>query len=108
MLRRRVLLALLALPCLLVPGRRPWAAAPKPKDGSSEPTLQETLESGLKARRPEEFQFVRRVVAAVEQKRLPEPVVLSTFTWARKQRKYPFQYFEQAIKLRASKFGVRL
>jgi hypothetical protein len=70
--------------------------------------LQETLEKGLKARRPEEFQFIARVATLVDQGGLPEDLVKSTFIWARKQPRHPFQYFERALIIRAAKLGIQL
>ena len=71
--------------------------------------LQDTLEKGLKARFPREFKFIAEVVKLVEQKVLPLPMVMGTFKWAReKEQKYPFVYFEQALRLRAQRIGVKL
>lgn len=76
--------------------------------GTDEPTLQETLETGLKARRPEEFAFVARVVNLVDQNVLPLKLVQSTFLWARRQPRHPFQYFEKAMQVQAARLGVDL
>lgn len=73
--------------------------------------LQQQLENGLQARLPREFQFIARVVALVQQKKLPLPLVQSTFVWARRQvtgRKYPFPYFERALRIRAKRIGVEI
>lgn len=70
--------------------------------------LQTQLEKGLKARRPQEFQFIERVVAEVQAGRLPQSLVDSTFLWARKKPEHPFQYFEAAMKIRAKRVGVNL
>jgi hypothetical protein len=73
------------------------------------PSLKDTLEKGLKARRPQEFEFIARVVAKVDAHQLPRKTVESTFLWARKKRQpHAFQYFQRAIQLRASKLGVAL
>lgn len=73
-------------------------------------TLEEQLKSGLKARRQREFAFIRNVVQLVEDGKLPEKLVKSTFSWARKQgdRRYPYIYFNRALKLQAQKLGVNL
>lgn len=71
-------------------------------------TLQQLLERGLRLRRPEEFQFVRKVVQMVEQGKLSEKLVKSTYNWARKKRPYPYPYFERGLKLRAAKEGIRI
>jgi hypothetical protein len=73
--------------------------------------LRDLLEVGLKARRPEEFRFIARVVALVGNERLPRPVVTSTYHWARKKagpRQYAYPYFERALRIRAARIGVRL
>lgn len=77
-------------------------------DGADEPTLQETLETGLKARRPQEFAFVARVVDLVDQNVLPLKLVQSTFLWARRQPRHPFQYFERAMQVQAARLGIDL
>ena len=71
-------------------------------------TLKQLLERGLRARRPEEFAFVNRVVRLVQQQRLSEKLVKSTYNWARKKRPYPFPYFERALKVQAAKQGIRI
>ena len=77
---------------------------------AEEPSLKDTLEKGLRARRPVEFQFIAQVVTLVEQGRLPRKLVLGTFQYARKKgnRKYPFPYFQRAMILRAAKIGVQI
>lgn len=73
--------------------------------------LQEQLQSGLKARLPREFAFIRRVVTFVKNDQLPVDLVTSTMQWARKKaglRKYPFPYFEFALRKLAKKRGVQL
>ncbi|MFV2068323.1 MAG: hypothetical protein ACC645_15240 [Pirellulales bacterium] len=70
--------------------------------------LKEQLETGLKARRPEEFAFIGKVVRLVDAGILPRPVVDGTFLWARRKRRHPFQYFERAIKVRAKRLRIKL
>ena len=87
----------------------PTQAAGRPvADGSQTPTLQELLEKGLKARRPEEFAFVHRVVELVDDRVLPEKLVQRTFLWARRQPNHPFQYFERAMQVQAARLGIEL
>ena len=74
--------------------------------GARAVNLQETLEKGLKARRPNEFAFLKRVSVLVEQQRLPRALVQSTFDWARHKRPFPYPYFERALKLRAARLGL--
>ncbi len=71
--------------------------------------LKDQLKSGLFVRRPEEHAFIDRVVRMVEQERLPVDLVKSVFQWARKQKKrYPFPYFERALRLRAAELGLSI
>lgn len=70
--------------------------------------LKDELEAGLKARRPEEFQFIARVVKLVEEGRLPLKLVRSTFVWARRKKPYPFPFFERAMIARAAQIGVQI
>jgi len=70
--------------------------------------LKQQLEKGLKARRPQEFAFVALVVDMVDEDKLPLSLVKSTFLWARKKAastRYPFPYFERALRVRAAKQG---
>ena len=62
----------------------------------------------LKSRRPVEFEFVATVVKMVEEDQLPLELVQSTFNWVRKKKdcRYPFVYFEKALRVRAAKLGI--
>ena len=73
--------------------------------------LKQQLEKGLRARRPAELQFVELVVTMVGNDTLPLDLVKSTFLWARKKAKstrYPFPYFERALRVRAAKQGITI
>ena len=73
--------------------------------------LKQQLEKGLRARRPEEFQFVDLVVKMVGNDTLPLALVRSTFLWAKKKAittRYPFPYFERALRVRAAKQGIKI
>lgn len=109
-MNRRIVLGALVLPLLLSFDRVVRAAAPRPpgQGSKTKPTLQERLEKGLKARRPEEFQFIKNVVALVEAGTLPVKLVDSSFHWARRQRRRPFQYFERALIVLAGKKGIKI
>ena len=75
--------------------------------GAQIANLQEQLEKGLQARYNREFLFVRRVVTMVEKEQLPLSLVRGTFNWTReKHKKYPFPYFERALKIRARRIGI--
>ena len=47
--------------------------------------LYDTLSKGLMARRPSEFQFIRKVVTYVDMDKLTRKMVLETFHWARRK-----------------------
>ncbi|MDA1049169.1 MAG: hypothetical protein O3C40_01645 [Planctomycetota bacterium] len=71
--------------------------------------LQTQLQSGLKCRRPEEFAYIRKVVAMVSDDQLPLELVMATFQWTRKNpraKDYPFFYFQRALRERAKKLGI--
>ena len=71
------------------------------------PNLKDTLEKGLKARLPGEFGFIAHVVAKVNHGQLPLSLVDSTFLWARNKPNHQCEYFEQGLKLRAGRWGLR-
>jgi hypothetical protein len=78
-------------------------------EGSGVASLRDTLRSGLRCRRPEEFAFVDLVVDKVDQNKIPKEMVLSMFNYARDRRpKLPFPYFEVGMKKRAAAIGVAL
>ncbi|MBA61745.1 MAG: hypothetical protein CMJ76_05200 [Planctomycetaceae bacterium] len=68
------------------------------------------LKVGLKARKPSEHLFIERIGKLVEKRVLPVSMVLGIFSYARKKHsRYPFPYFQQALRIRAEKeFGVKL
>jgi hypothetical protein len=105
-MRKLFLAAIACLACGLAGPITPSPTQAFQIDGQS--SLKDLLEKGLRARRPEEFQFIARVVRKVDEGGLPKEVVQSTFLWARRKPTYPFQYFEQALKLRAAELGVKL
>jgi hypothetical protein len=72
------------------------------------PTLRQQLQTGLLARTPHEQEFVDQVVALVDTGELPLNLVQSTFLWARRHRPYPMQYFERALRVRASDVGITI
>lgn len=82
-------------------------------------TLQETLRSVLKCRRPQEFAFVELVTQKVQQGKLSKSMVLSTMSWARKRAQdeaaagrrkndIPFPFFQEALRRQAAALGVEL
>ena len=73
------------------------------------PSLEDRLNSGLKSRRPEEFTFVGTVAQRVQTGQIPEALVLQTMQWSlRKNPKFPFFYFQFAVKKQATALGVTL
>ena len=72
--------------------------------------LVDQLKAGLKARKPSEHLFIEQVGKLVEKRVLPVSMVLGIFSYARKKHsRYPFPYFQQALRIRAEKeFGVKL
>ena len=71
------------------------------------PNLQQQLQNGLRATRPDQLQFVTDVVLLVNAGQLPLAMVKGTFQWAReKHADYPFPYFQAALRLRAAGIGV--
>ena len=70
--------------CLCVAGTvaAPAAEPPVPRESTS---LAERLKAGLKARLPQEFAYVDRVAALVEEGVLPVKLVDTAFAWARKK-----------------------
>ena len=100
-------LLLISLLPILLPANGPAQDAPIGTSGERV-TLQKQLETGLKARRPQEFAFIKRVVQMVEHNQLPRQLVEETFVWARKKKRYPYVYFERALRVRASNIGIRV
>ena len=89
-----------------LPEDRPSASPAGPVAGVAD--LQTQLQSGLRARLPQEFAFIRRVVAMVKADQLPLDLVMSAFQWARHKKPYPFPYFERALRTRAAKLGIKI
>jgi len=80
------------------------AAQNKDATGSGVASLKDQLEKGLRARRPVEFQFVRRVAQLVDSGDLTVQFVQGSFSWTVKKyekRKYLVPYFEQVLRQRA-------
>lgn len=84
--------------------RRLLSAEPK-----KQASLEDRLKSGLKCRRQEEFSFVGLVAQRVQTGQIPEALVLQTMQWSlKKNPKFPFFYFEFAVKKQAAALGVSL
>ena len=99
------LLMMLAFSALPVTGAR----TDEPVGGAEVISLEDQLKTGLKARRPEETEFVEEVARLVNTGKLPRKLVDSTFMWAlRRRTNYPFPAFERALRLQADQLGVDL
>lgn len=71
--------------------------------------LQDQLYSGLRLTTSEQRQFIQTVMTAVRQQRIPRAMVNVVYVWSRqKNAKYPFIYFQIAIRTLASRRGVDL
>jgi hypothetical protein len=84
-----------------------------------QPTLNETLRSVLKCRRPQEFAFVNLVTQKVDQGQLSKSMVLGMMNWAlkrsrqevaagRRKNDFPFPYFQEGLRRQAAEIGVDL
>ena len=101
----RLLLLVVLAAAIAAPAGPGVADAPIAPGG---PDLQTTLEKGLKARRPVEFDFIASVVEMVDNGTLPASIVQTSFLWARKKRPYPFPYFRQSLRIQAQQMGIDL
>ena len=100
---------ILGMPLSLLAGfRDALPAAAAESSGVDLDELQEQLEFGLRAGRPYELEFLRRVVTLVKLDVLLVKLVLSTYRWALKKQLHPFPYFAQALRYRAAEIGVQL
>jgi hypothetical protein len=52
--------------------------------------------------------FVDRTVAMVRAGTLPRDMFTTCFIWARKKPRHQFQYFKQALTIRAAEIGINL
>jgi len=101
-------LLLLALLVFSSPAAR-GVGAESPVGNGEVISLEDQLTTGLKARRPEETEFIEEVARLVDTGKLPRKLVDSTFIWAvRRRQTYPFPAFERALRLQAEKLGVAL
>ena len=83
--------------------------AEEPAGGSESISLEDQLKTGLKARLPEENEFLEEVARLVETGKLPRKLVDSTFMWAvRRRQTYPLPAFERALRMQAERLGVEL
>ncbi len=52
--------------------------------------------------------FIDRTVGMVRAGTLPRDLFTSCFIWARKKPRHQFQYFRQALTVRAAEIGIKL
>jgi len=78
-------------------------------DDATDISLADRLKTGLRARRPEETEFVEHVARLVDTGKLPRKLVDSTYIWAiRRRSDYPLPAFQRALHLQAERLGVPL
>lgn len=93
----------------LEPRARADDVASATDDGKTAVTLESRLTTGLKARRPEDVEFVERVAEMVRTGQLPAKIVDSTFLWAvRRRQSYPFPAFQRALRIQADHLGIAI
>lgn len=80
------------------------AAGPRHARAETTELDAEKLKVALRVGRPEDKEFIDRVVAMMNAGTLPSSMVQKCFLWARKKKKHKFHYFQRAlIALAASK-----
>ena len=85
----------------------PVSADTAPQTGTA--PLAERLKTGLRVQLPGDEAFCDRVATLVATGRLPGKLVDATYIWSlQRAKKYPFPAFEQALRLKAAKLGIRL
>ena len=97
--------------CLALLATAGWCGGPNTQFAHATETqisLKARLEKDLKARRPQEFDFIARVVALVDTGKLPRKDVERIYLWARRQPERPFQHFQFAMQQVAEKLGIEL
>jgi hypothetical protein len=68
----------------------------------------DTMKAALRTAEPEEDGFIDYVIRRVNKGTLPQDMVESTFLWARKKPRHKFQYFKEALIVRAKDAGIKL
>jgi len=69
--------------------------------------LKKRLEQGLHATSDKDRGYIDRVVSLVDQGKLKVKDVYAVFKWARKRdRNYPFSYFQRALNMMAKRRGI--
>lgn len=97
----------------VIPGGRPIM---RPLDPAHPETYRQVLIFGLQAKLPTELEFIDSVVAAVEAKKLPPPLVDQSYFWARSRAgssqagrsSRPIIYFIPALEARVNKLRLNV
>jgi hypothetical protein len=84
-----------------------WAEV-RPLSANRLEELRALLKVGLLPASPQQEAFLDRVVLFVARGTLSLKMVEGTFVWARKQAAWPYPYFEQALRERAKRAGVKI
>ena len=72
-------------------------------------TLEEQLVNRLRATRDDQKAYIKYVVKQVEEEKLEQRLVVAVENYSiRRNRGYPFPFFERAIRYEAAKRGVTL
>ncbi len=65
-----------------------------------------TMKASLRTGTPDQEKFIDQVMALVNAGKLAPDLVDSTFQWARKKPEHKFEYFQNALMVRAKKQGI--
>ena len=68
----------------------------------------EQIKAALHTNTQIEGGFIERTIAMVKAGKLPRDMFTSCFLWARKKPRHQFQYFRQALIIRAAQIGITL
>jgi len=68
----------------------------------------EQIKAALHTNSEIEHGFIERTVGMVKAGTLPRDLFTSSFIWARKKPRRQFQYFRQALTVRAAEIGIKL
>jgi hypothetical protein len=98
MFRRQFLSGLLLAPLVLISSQTIFA----------DQTIvdADAMKKLLKPPTPDDNAFIDRIVRMVNKGKLPPDLVDTTLKWARKKGKHRFQYFKEALILRAADRGI--
>lgn len=102
-----LLLFVLLVPSELVADPGP-VATPRFLENAQQEELRSLLEVGLKPASAQQAAFLDKIVELVGEGRLPLEMVEGTFIWARRQSGWAYPYFEQALRLRARRAGIKI